>query len=91
VTDSEKSRQDAVALERMRAEGAARERKREMWMWFVGLMFTLVAVTIIVVASIDWFEHRGYEENITKRAKLQACTGIETETARVVCVNGWGN
>ena len=78
-------------LQRAKLEEDSRERKREMWMWFCGLMVTVVAITILLVVLIGWLDHRNRQENITKRERIQACAGIETETARVVCVNGWGS
>lgn len=78
-------------LQRMRIEDDARERKREMWMWFVGLMCCVAAITIVLIVFVDWFEQRNLQDHITKRERIAACQGIETETARVVCVNGWGS
>lgn len=79
-----------VELEHAKLSERARERRREMWMWFIGGLVTVIAVTIVIVVLIDWLDHRNRQENITKRERIQACSSIETETARVVCVNGWG-
>jgi hypothetical protein len=83
ITDNE------TTLRRLQIEEEGRERKREMWMWFIGLMVSVVAITIVVIVMFEWFDDRNLQENLTKRERIAACQGIEAETVRVVCVNGW--
>lgn len=60
------------------------------WLIFFATLFgmALVAAAVIVLLGIVRDNHR--EDEISRRAKYQACTAVENEPSRIVCINGWG-
>ncbi len=56
---------------------------------FVGVVVGMVLLCLAVMAGITTVRVNHRDDGVTKRAKYEACSSIEHEASRLVCVNGW--
>jgi len=63
--------------------------RRIHWQLFIATLVGMALVAAAVVVLLGNIKDSHSEDQITRRAKYEACKSIENEASLIVCLNGW--
>lgn len=60
------------------------------WMILAGTLVGMALLCFAVIFMLGVIRSNHREDEISRRAKYEACQNIEHEITRTTCINGWG-
>ncbi len=59
------------------------------WLIFFATIIGMGLLAAAVIVGINTVRANHREDEISRRAKYEACQAVENEPSRIVCINGW--
>lgn len=67
------------------------EERRIHWMIFICTIIGIIGIAALGLAIVNTVKANHHADEVSRRARYEACQSLENEINRATCINGWGN
>lgn len=65
--------------------------RRVHWMIFTATVIGMALLAAFLISMLDVIRDNHGQDEITRRARIEACEAVEHEVARTACIGNWGH